>query len=507
MRKLILEPVIASEDVIVQFTAAQEIAKNILITVPSSFKAILYINEEALVRVDEINKGSIYKLLGKDKSYLGKSLKVAFIRTNKLPQLEWGFGLINVKTDEEKYIIGANGEIQVKIADRIKLINSFGLQKNIDLDMLAVKVKGYIKNVGTAIFGSFLNDNKVSYDETDKYIANLRNKMKTELESEKIFKELGIEIEDLNIRSFAKSGYENIVEVKQEVTKEDLKKLKNEMSKKIEDVSNRIINSKDLEAFKDEILEQIEENSKNTITQDDLDNLREELQESISDLESDEDNINSIDKINEVVSDLENRLNISLNTKINSVKQILDNYLDEKEQNKLELFDNAKEEYLNNLKITTDLLIDKAVSNEDLAAPAGMIYSNIEKNLMNSPKLINNGFTFIAAQNDYYDAAQKIMTDGSINLLNAFSKKVVETKDGIDYLEVPTEFRFIIYGLSVADAFQAARDWTLINKCRHLSSENEAKLERALKDRGQTRKEFLKSTLEFYRRVKLYTKD
>ena len=39
-------------------------------------------------------------------------------------------------------------------------------------------------------------------------------------------------------------------------------------------------------------------------------------------------------------------------------------------------------------------------------------------------------------------------------------------------------------------------------------NENEyKKLERALKDRGITRKEFLRNTLEFYRKVKLFTKD
>ena len=83
----------------------------------------------------------------------------------------------------------------------------------------------------------------------------------------------------------------------------------------------------------------------------------------------------------------------------------------------------------------------------------------------------------------------------------------IQIKKEINYVELPTEFRFIIYGLSVADAFQAARDWTLINKCRHLSGENEFKLKGALKDRGQTRKEFLKTTLAFYRKVKLFNKD
>ena len=74
-----------------------------------------------------------------------------------------------------------------------------------------------------------------------------------------------------------------------------------------------------------------------------------------------------------MIKDVEERLNVSLNSKIDSIKQIIDNALEEKEVNKLELYEKAKDEYINNLKLTTDILIEKAETDEDLAAPAGVI--------------------------------------------------------------------------------------------------------------------------------------
>ena len=94
-----------------------------------------------------------------------------------------------------------------------------------------------------------------------------------------------------------------------------------------------------------------------------------------------------------------------------------------------------------------------------------------------------------------------------LDLLKSFNPRIVETKDGIDYIELPTQFRFIIYGVSVKDAFQAADDWCLLNKFRHMSEDNTKKLEKRLKERKMSRKEFLVYILDFYRKLKLFTKD
>ena len=506
MSKTILEPIIVSNDVIVQFTKTVNVDKKLLITVPSSYKAVMFIDEEPLIRIDECNNESVFKKLGKDKSYLNKKLKIAFFRINSFPAMEWGFGLINVKNAEETYVLGANGEIQVSIEDKVKFVKKFGSVKNITLDDISAKVKGYIKNVGTGLFGEYFNSKEIKFAEAERHLNSLRDKLKNELENEIIFKDLGLKIENLNIRNLSKSDLENIKEIKPEITADEFNSLKKEIKTKFEDINDRLNSSIDIDLLKKEIMDRVEELTKDNITQDDLDELKESIETRLEDIDLDEDDSDDVNKIDELIKDVEERLNVSLNSKIDSIKQIIDNALEEKEVNKLELYEKAKDEYINNLKLTTDILIEKAETDEDLAAPAGVIYSNVELNLTKHPDLNHVGNIFTAAQDKYYEVAKKIMVK-DLNLLNSFNKRVYETKDGIDYIEVPTEFRFIIYGLSVEDAFQAAKDWTLLNKCRHLSIENKEKLERALKDRGITRKEFLKYILEFYRRVNLFTKD
>jgi len=506
MSKIILEPIIVSNDVIVQFSDTVSIDKKLYVTVPSSYKAIIYVEEEPISRIDECNNQLVFNKLDKNKKYLNKKLKIAFFRINTFPAIEWGFGLINVKNDDETYVLGANGEIQISLDDRIKFIKKFGTIKNITLDDISAKVKGYIKNVGTGLFGEYFNSNKIKYDEAERCLNVLRDRLINELEKETIFKELGLKIENLNIRSLSKTKLVRLSEIKPEVTLEEFNSFKKEVNRKFDDVSTKYVGEIDIDAIKDEIMDEIESLMKDSITQDDLDELREDIEERFDDLDIDADDIKNIDDIDELIKGVEERLNISLSKKIDTIKQIYENQLEEKEQNKLNLYDKAKDEYIKDLKLTTDLLIDKSRTDEDLAAPAGVIYSNVELNLTRHPDLIHVGNLFITSQDNYYNAAKAIMKTNN-SLLNAFNKRVYETRDGIDYIEVPAEFRFIIYGLSVEDAFKAAKDWTLLNKCRHLSIENKEKLERALKDRGITRKEFLRNTLEFYRKVKLFTKD
>lgn len=506
MSKIILEPIIISNDVIVQFTDTMNIDKNLYVTVPSSYKAIIFVNEEPISRIDECNCQSIYMKLGKNKAYLNKKLKIAFFRINSFPAIEWGYGLINVKNEEETYVLGANGEVQVSIEDRIKFVQKFGTVKNITLDDISLKIKGYIRNIGVALFGEYFNSKGIKYDEAEGHLNILREKLKSKLENESVFKDFGIKIENLNIRCLSKTDLERIKTITPEVTIEDFNSFKNEVNRRFDFVSTKLISESYINAVKDEIMNEVEGLTKDSITKEDLDSLKEDIEDKLAKIDLEKDDKDNIDRINVLIKEVEEKLNVSLNTKIEYIKQIFENIIEEKEQNKLELYEKAKEEYIKNLKLTTDLLIEKSNTDEDLAAPAGAIYSNVELNLINHPELTHEGNIFITSQDNYYNAAKEIMKTNS-GLLNAFTKRVHESRDGIEYIEVPTEFRFIIYGLSIEDAFKAAKDWTLLNKCRHLSPDNKEKLERALKDRGMTRKEFLKYILEFYRRVKLFTKD
>lgn len=507
MSKTILEPIIVSNDVVVQFTDTVVIDKKLYITVPATFKAIMFVDEEPISRIDECNNQSIYEKLNKDKKYLKKKLKIAFFRTNAIPEIEWGFGDVSVNNGEEIYFIGANGQVKTSIEDRIEIIKLFGTTKKITVDDISSKIKIYIQNTGRTLFSEYFNSNAILYDKVDSYQKTLGEKLKKELTSENGIKNLGLKIDDITIRSIFKKDLKIIKEIKSDVTTEELNSLKKEVKNKFDEISTKLNNNGiDINAIKVEIMSEVESLTKDSITQKDLNALKEDIEDKIENIDFKSDDTANLDEIYNFIKGVEERLNVSLDTKINSIKQIYENAIEEKEQEKLELYEKAKEDYIKDLKLTTDLLIEKADTDEDLAAPAGVIYSNVELNLTRHPDLNHVGNLFITSQENYYNAAKEIMVKNS-SLLSAFTKRVYEIKDGIEYIEVPTEFRFIIYGLSVEDALQAAKDWTLLNKCRHLSIENKEKLERALKDRGITRKEFLKYILEFYRRVNLFTKD
>ena len=67
--------------------------------------------------------------------------------------------------------------------------------------------------------------------------------------------------------------------------------------------------------------------------------------------------------------------------------------------------------------------------------------------------------------------------------------------------------RFIKAGLPPVEAKKASDIWTVLNRIRHKSTENEAALRDFFEALGRTRKEFLTGALDFYRENGLYTKD
>ena len=67
--------------------------------------------------------------------------------------------------------------------------------------------------------------------------------------------------------------------------------------------------------------------------------------------------------------------------------------------------------------------------------------------------------------------------------------------------------RFMQAGLNAEDAWYASEIWTTLNRIRHKSDENKAKLNAFFTKEGTTQKEYLLSALKFYKENGLYTKD
>lgn len=76
--KIGLYPTIASNDVLIQFTKPVVLDKHVVVTVPTEFFAVIYIDEKPLARMEACDDSNILKFVGK--TFAGKNVKLAFVR-------------------------------------------------------------------------------------------------------------------------------------------------------------------------------------------------------------------------------------------------------------------------------------------------------------------------------------------------------------------------------------------------------------------------------------------
>ena len=84
MKKSILQPMIADESVIVQFTDTVVFDKAIAVTVSNGYTAYVFADEKAQFRIEPCSEK---KIVSYGKELLGKNGRIAFVRTKPLPDL------------------------------------------------------------------------------------------------------------------------------------------------------------------------------------------------------------------------------------------------------------------------------------------------------------------------------------------------------------------------------------------------------------------------------------
>ncbi|MCH5159024.1 MAG: SPFH domain-containing protein [Clostridiales bacterium] len=198
MKGIVLEPMIADENVVIQFTDVIETDKNTTVKVPNGFIAVVFIDERVAFKLD-VCVGK--KLVDYGKEYIRKQCKVAFVRTKPLPQMMWGFGNIQVNNSrlKEAYRVGANGKYGIEISEMAKLIHGFYTESNITIETLREKTISIIKTVGTSVLGSYFADTDISVFEISAHTNELRNTMLNALSQESAFAEIGIRLKDLTV--------------------------------------------------------------------------------------------------------------------------------------------------------------------------------------------------------------------------------------------------------------------------------------------------------------------
>lgn len=505
--KISLYPTIASNDVLIQFTKPVILDKHVVVTVPAEFFAIIYIDEKPLARMEACDDSNILKFVGK--TFAGKNVKLAFVCKNDLPYINWGFGNIDVKNDKlkETYRVGANGQYLLRISDASKFIKSFGTDQNIDIEMLTSKTKLIITTVGKPLLSKYFAGTQTSVFEINSLADDLRNKMFEAVKNEMLFKDIGVELRTLTLNGIHVNE-EDVELIRSRINSDDgatkidpseLDKLKQEIIETIKSGSN--------DETKDELLRLKEEVSRiadsqsNDAVLDEIDNLRVETMKAIQ--ESKNPNIDMKPILDEI-NGFEDKMNKKIDDSIGLIKDMLENNADENHQQDIPLYETAKEEWLKELKLTTDLQLDKAQTDDDYAGVAGLIFSNVEHNLMEKFKIPHRGKNFYMTKEEFDELKSTLKVGDKYVFKNAFPPKPVDNEGNV---EMPLEVRFIKSGLTPEAAFQAAKDWTVLNKFRHRSDENTEKLKRILNDRKMTKKEFLQYIINSYRKLGIYTRD
>jgi len=197
-----IQPTEANEEVLIQISEPVEITKKTKISVPTQFKAIAYIDQKPLFRIDSCIEKPFVKTYGKE--YIGKQLRIAFIAIRTLAQSAWGFGNIQVNNErlKEAYRLGANGKFTIEIIDYAKLVQAFPNANSITIDQVREKSISTLKTVGTPILGEYFSNTSTSVFEMSSLIADFRDKFMSALQEEKIFASLGIKIATLTVDGF-----------------------------------------------------------------------------------------------------------------------------------------------------------------------------------------------------------------------------------------------------------------------------------------------------------------
>ena len=490
MKNNILEPKTKNDEVVIQFTDTFVLDKSIMINIPNQYIAIVFDNEKIAFRIEPCVEKSIYKEYGKE--YLGHKIQIAFIHVKAIPEIIWGFGNIQVNNDrlKEAYRVGANGTMQVQITDYAKFVNSFSHNSDVTIDVVKEKVFPVIKMTGSNIISSRFAYTDISAFEINAELEKIRDEMLDKIVNEDKFRSMGIKILSLIVNKI-------------HVNEEDLELIRN----RINSSDNQEVTTKkniDIEAEFEKLSKKFSEKVSNEIRESEKRTEKSNKQQIAEEIQK-----NQKDMIDSLMGKISNQLE--------EFGKIISYEFDERIQEMLPLYDNAKEDYIKEIKLTAENLIKSAKTDEDLIPAAAIMYSNIEYNLIAKFKLKHENRRFIIDYKDYLRIAdiakigdkyllKRKNNDGTFSIIRPRVVKFDKNNEPL-IVEMTPVVRFLKAGISVSDTKFATEIWTALNKIRHKSTENEKELNEICARAKMTRKEYLLNALSFYKKLGLYTKD
>lgn len=497
MKGIILEPTIADEKVLVQFTAEVSVDKHISVKSPKGYQAVVIIDEKAIARIPA---GTEKKIIDYGKQWLNKKARIAFIRNNVSSEMSWGFGNIRVNNErlQEAYTVGANGKYSVEIAEVGKLLNGFSGEENITTEIIREKTIATVKNIGTAVLAKYFANTDTSIFEISAHVSEIRKEMIAALKNETAFNTFGLKLHDLTVEGV-------------HIPEEDLALIKGRINANSEVAATKQVDSEKKTDFDDVILKiteklnSLEENLKKygetqVDKTKDFNALKVEIEQALA------------DRLAENSADLQEKIESVISEKVSEEasmwKDTLLAGLDERLQNA-----EKSEKPQTTTEYSAESLISGAQKEMDYVLAASMIYTCVEERLIKEFHLQHQNKKFVIPYTEYLELADTAMIDGeyilkrkTINGYEPLQANVEETyNDGTPKLvEMFPVVRFLKAGLSPVDAKRAEKISVVINKIRHNSPENQDFLQRFFAREKKKKKEFLLEALEFLKEKNLY---
>lgn len=497
MREVIYKPTNTGDGVIVQYTDSFILDKGMKISVPNQYIAVVFDNEKISFRVEPCVGKVIFKEYGKN--FLGHTMKIAFIHVTAIPEMPWGFGNIQVNNErlKEAYRVGANGAFQIKITDFTKLMSAFSGDCEITVDDVKEKVLSLIKTIGVELVGACFANTDVSVFEISSLVGKIREDLFEKLSKESKLADMGIKIANLTVAGV-------------HVNEEDL-----------ELIRDRINGSEDEESDDDD---DSNDDGETVKLREDIQKFQSEILKKMSEEIAAAEARSKDASERNITEQIENNRRATVSTVMQYINEQLDEFgkslsseLDEKIQEMLPLRDGAQESTVDSLTLTAENIISNATTDDDYVPAAAMIYSNVEDNLIHKFGLMHENEKFLIDFRDYMKIVERARI-GNRYLLKkrndngsfiTFMPRVYKENDNGEpsIVEALPIVRFMQAGLNAEDAWYASEIWTTLNRIRHKSDENKAKLNAFFAKEGTTQKEYLLSALKFYKENGLYTKD
>ena len=472
MKKIILQPVTADEEVIVQFTEKTTVDKGLFVTVPNGYIAYAFIDEKPQFRLEPCEQK---RMADYGKDILGHRCRIAFIRTKPLPAVKWGFGNVQVnnKRLKEAYRAGANGQCNTELVQPTKLIDYFADDEDITVKRLRERILPIIRSTGTAILGNFFAGTDISVFEISAHAAAFREKLFKSLKGETAFGGMGLELKDISANIYVNEEDVELIRSRINAPEKPKEPERDDEAKKL------------IEGLSERIERKFGELENSLGSRDDYAARRQ----------------SEIEELRRMIAE---ELPRQFGEKFKDVREAISEDLEERLQELLPLREQAHEEYIKNIKFSVEELIEHAEDGRELVPAAAMMYTDIEENLIKKFRLRFENKKFVMDYDDYLALA-----DDAPELLSTYDvmnpQVVSRDKNGEPALvEMPPLVRFYEAGLSVPEARLAKKYWCFMNKLRHRSPDNEAQLKRMFSSFAEEKK-YLSEALSFFRAHGFYT--